>query len=63
MYHNNDFGAWRGYHGELLQEASERRLARELRAARSGEKRFEIRGAFLGLLAGLLPRGEKMAGC
>ena len=38
MYHHNDFEAWRGYRNELLREAGERRLARQLRAARSGEK-------------------------
>ena len=63
MYHQNDFESWRERHHELLREAGERRLARQLRAARSGEKLTEVRRALLGLVAGQLPRRRKMAGC
>lgn len=63
MYHHNDFEAWREHHDELIQEASERRLARELLAARSQKQAPEIRRALLGLLAGLFPQSRKMAGC
>jgi len=63
MYHYNDFEAWRGHRDELLQEAEERRLARQLRAARSGENAPQIRDLLPRLVAGLLPQGRKMAGC
>jgi phosphoserine phosphatase len=63
MYHYNDFEAWRDHRDELLQEAEQRRLARQLRAARSGEKALQIRRSLPRLVAGLLPQGRKMAGC
>ena len=63
MYYHNDFEAWRGYRDELLREAGERRLARQLRAARSGEKAPGTRHALLGLIAGLLPQSRRMADC
>jgi hypothetical protein len=63
MYHYNDFGAWRDHRDELLQEAEDRRLARQLRAARSGENAPQIRRSLPRLVAGLLPQGRKMAGC
>ena len=63
MYHHNDFEAWRQHRDELLREADERRLARQLRAARSGEKLPEIRRSLPGFVAGHLPQGRKMAGC
>ena len=37
-HHHNDFEAWRQHRHELLREAGGRRLARQLRAARSREK-------------------------
>ena len=61
--HYNDFEAWRGHRDELLQEAEERRLARQLRAVRSGKNAPEIRHSLHRLVAGLLPQGRKMAGC
>jgi hypothetical protein len=63
MYHYNDFEAWRHHHDELLQEAQQRRLARQLRAARSGENALHIRRSLSRLVAGLLPQGRKMADC
>ena len=63
MYHYNDFEAWRGHHDELLKEAEERRLARQPRAARSGENAPQIRHSLPRLVAGLLPQGRKMADC
>jgi hypothetical protein len=63
MYHHYDFEAWREHRNELLQEASERRLARQLRAGRSGAKTTDIRHALRGLVAGLFPQRRKMAGC
>jgi hypothetical protein len=44
-HHHNDFEAWRQHRHELLREAGERRLAQQLRAARSREKSPEIRRA------------------
>jgi hypothetical protein len=61
MYHYNDFGAWRDHRDEVLQEAEQRRLARQLRAARSGKKALQIRRSLPGLVAGLLPQGRKVA--
>ena len=63
MYHYNDFEAWRGLRDELLREAEVRRLARQLRAARSGQNAPQIRTSLRRLVAGLLPQGRKMAGC
>ena len=63
MYHHYDFEVWREHRDELLREAGERRLARQLRAARSGEKASGIRHALRGLAAGLFPQGREMAGC
>ena len=63
MYHYNDFESWRDHHDEMLQEAQERRLARQLRAARSGQNALQIRRSLPRLVAGLLPQGTKMAGC
>jgi hypothetical protein len=63
MYYHNDFEAWREHRNELLQEASERRLARQLRAGRYGAKTTDIRHALRGLVAGLFPQRRKMAGC
>jgi hypothetical protein len=63
MYHHNDFEAWRQHHNELLREAGERRLARELRAARSRSEPPEIRRTLLGFVAGHFPQGRKMADC
>jgi hypothetical protein len=63
MYHYNDFEAWRQHHNELLQKASERRLARQLRAARSSEKTPDVWRALRGLVPGLFPQSRKMAGC
>lgn len=61
MYHYNDFEAWRGHHDELLREAEGRRLARQLRAARSGQNAPQIRHSLSRLVAGLLPQNRKMA--
>jgi hypothetical protein len=58
MYHYNDFEAWRGHQDELLREAEVRRLARQLRAARSGEHAPQIRHLLPWLVAGLLPQGK-----
>jgi hypothetical protein len=63
MYHYNDFEAWQGHRDELLREAGERRLARQLRAARSGENALQIRRSLSRLVAGLLPQDRKMANC
>jgi hypothetical protein len=63
MYHHNDFGAWRHHRDELLQEAEDRRLGRQLRAARSGDNALQIRRSLPRHVAGLLPPGGKMAGC
>jgi phosphoserine phosphatase len=63
MYHYNDFEAWRGHRDELLQEAEERRLAWQLRAARTGENAPQIRRSLPRLVADLLPHGRKTAGC
>jgi hypothetical protein len=63
MYHYNDFESWRDHRDELLQEAEGRRLAQQLRAARSGENALQIRRLLPRLVAGLLPQGTKMAGC
>jgi hypothetical protein len=60
MYHHNDFEAWRQHYNELLWEAGEKRLARELRAAREAP---EIRRTLLGFVAGHFPQGRKMADC
>jgi hypothetical protein len=63
MYYYNDFEAWRVHRDELLQEAEERRLARQLRAARSGENAPRIRHSLRRLFPGIAPEGRKMAGC
>ena len=63
MYHHNDFEVWREHRDELLREAGERRLARQLRAARSGEKAPVIRRALRGLVVGLFPQSREMADC
>jgi hypothetical protein len=63
MYLHNDFEVWRQHHNELVQEASERRLARQLRATRSSEKAPHIWRWLRGLVAGLLPQTGKMADC
>jgi hypothetical protein len=63
MYHYNDFEAWRGHRDELLQEAEERRLARQLRVARTGENAPQIRRSLPRLVADLLPHGRRTAGC
>jgi hypothetical protein len=64
MYHYyNVFESWRDHHDELLREAEERRLARQLRAARSGENALQLRHSLSRLAAGLLPQGRKMADC
>jgi len=63
MHYHNDFETWRKHHNELLQQASERRLARELRAARSQKQTPEIRRTLLGLVAVLFPQSSKMADC
>jgi hypothetical protein len=63
MHHHNDFEVWREHQHELLQEAGERRLARELRAARSQKQAPEIRRTLLGLVAGLFPQTRRMADC
>ena len=62
MYHYNDFEAWQGHRDERLREAEMRRLARQLRAARSGQNARQIRTFLPRLIAGLLPQGRKMAG-
>ena len=61
MNHHNDFKGWREYQRELLREADERRLARELPAASSQKQASEIRRTLLGLVAGLFPQTRKMA--
>ena len=61
MHHHNDFEVWREHQHELLREADERRLARELRAARSQRQAPEIRRTLLGLVAGLFPQTREMA--
>lgn len=61
MYHYNDFEAWRSHHDELLREAEGRRLARQLRAARSEQNAPRIRHSLSRLVAGLLPQNRKMA--
>ena len=61
MYHYNDFESWRDHHDELLQEAEGRRLARQLRAARTGENAPKVRHSLSRVVAGLLPQGRKMA--
>jgi hypothetical protein len=58
MYHYNDFESWRDHRDELLQEAQERRLARQLRAARSGENALQIRRSLSRLVTGLLLQGR-----
>jgi hypothetical protein len=63
MHYHNDFEAWRQHHNELLQEASERRLARQLRAAQSGENSPDIWRALRGFVPGLHPQSGKMADC
>jgi hypothetical protein len=63
MYHYNGFEAWQGHRDELLREAGERRLARQLRAAHSGQNASQIRHSLSRLVAGLLPQNRKMAGC
>ena len=63
MYHYNDFEAWREHRNVLLQEAEDRRLARQVRAARSSEESNAIRHALLGFVAGLLPQSRKVADC
>ena len=63
MYHYNDFEAWSQHHNELIKEASERRLARQLRAAQSGENTPNIWRMLRGLVPGLLPQNGKVAGC
>jgi hypothetical protein len=63
VYHYNDFEAWRDHRDELLREAEERRLVRQIRAARSGENALQIRRSLSRLVAGLLPQDRKMAGC
>jgi len=63
MYHLNDFEAWQGHRDELLREAGERRLARQLRAAGSGQNAPLIRHSLARFVAGLLPQNRKMAGC
>jgi hypothetical protein len=63
MYHHTDFEVWREHQHELLREADERRLARELRAARSQKQAPEIRRTLLGLVVGLFPQTSKMADC
>jgi hypothetical protein len=59
MYHYNDFEAWQGHRDELLREAGERRLARQLRAARSGQNAPQIRHAMLRLVASLIEGKKK----
>jgi hypothetical protein len=61
MYHYNDFEAWQGHRDELLREAEGRRLARQLRASRSGKNAPQIRRSLSRLVAGLLPQDGKMA--
>ena len=61
MHHHNDFEVWRERRDELLREADERRLARELRVARSQKQTPEIRRTLLVLVAGLFPQTRKMA--
>jgi hypothetical protein len=63
MYHYNIFEVWQGHRDELLREAGERRLARQLRAARSGENAPQMRHSLSRLVTGLLPRSRKVAGC
>lgn len=58
MYHYNDFESWRDHHDEMLQEAQERRLARQLRAARSGQNALQIRRSLPRLVASLLLQGR-----
>ena len=60
MYHYNDFEAWREYRSDLLREAEERRLARQLRVSRPGLA-HGIRKSLLGFFAERPQR--KMAGC
>jgi hypothetical protein len=70
-HHHNDFEAWSQHRHEVLREAGERRLARQLPAARSREKSPEIRRATRirsraasieqedgGLLTPVLPLGQ-----
>jgi hypothetical protein len=63
MYHYNDFEAWQGHRDELLREAEQRRLARQLLAERSGENALQIRRLLTRLVTGLLPQNRKIAGC
>jgi hypothetical protein len=63
MYYSNDFGAWQGHRDELLREAEQRRLARQLRAERSGENALQIRRSLTRLVIGLRPQDRKIAGC
>jgi len=63
MYHLNDFEAWQGHRDELLREAGERRLARQLRAAGSDQNAPLIRHSLARLVAGLLPQNRNLAGC
>jgi hypothetical protein len=63
IYRYKDFEAWQGHRDELLREAGERRLARQLRAARSGKNTPPILHSLARLVAGLLPQNRKMAGC
>ena len=63
MYHYNDFEAWKGHRDCLLREAEGRRLARQLRAARTGKNAPKVRHSLSRVVAGLLPQGRKMADC
>ncbi len=61
MYHEID--QWRQRHHELLREADERRLARQLRAERPKLAAPAIKSALLALIPRRLPRRKEMAGC
>ena len=63
MHYYNDFAGWQVHRDQLLREAEERRLARQLRAARSGRNAPLIRHSLSRIVAGLLPQNKKMANC